>query len=91
MDWKIIIEIVAGIILLAISGYLWYKNKNMDKALKAIGIALPWFKEFAKKTDTKIDDDILAYIANLLGYTTPAAVEKARKKISDKIKTWDDV
>lgn len=91
MDWKIIIEIVAAIILLAFCGYLWYKNKNMDKALKALGIALPWFKEFAEKTDTKIDDTVLVYIGKLLGYTSPEKLKEATEKINKEVKSWKDV
>lgn len=61
----IFLEILIVLIVIALMVIVWLKTRSLTSCLTILHAVLPTLKSLAEKTDTKLDDKIVAYLERL--------------------------
>jgi hypothetical protein len=61
----IIIEILIALAVLAVMIFAWVRTRSLSTCLSILHVVLPTLKALAEKTDTKLDDKIVAYLEKI--------------------------
>lgn len=57
-----ILEIILIALIVVLMVFVWIKTRSLNAALAILRVMIPTLKELAAKTDTQIDDKIVAYL-----------------------------
>lgn len=80
MEPILIIEIVLAVVALGFGIFIWYKEKNLQKGIDALGLLFPTIESMAKQTENKIDDEVIRILKSVISNDTKEKIEEAKKK-----------